>query len=677
MTCEDFEHTNVVTKTAKRLAWFFVIFLNIYFVYFSVLRGITRSVSWQRDYVLACVFQLLVEVFLYETVECLWIHYTIPKLVAHEVAVTMNTVKHSVDMAFLKENEILHLDSPKHFFVSRQLADAYPHLFESSVVRAFHNHFPPGNLDLKMCATENRKGRKERKRVFPSTEWELEVNVSANELTKKESLFLSFVRRFNVSALIFLFLQTIGTVPIRLQQLVIHTIQPILFSFVIILFLIIEKHPVAALIPMAVVVYEALVYANKTHNQDKKPISAINDTEKINRIREMLKDKRREVLSMSDDVIDSPPDQLEDYDDNDDDVIEGFSAFVQSTNVNVHPQYSSMKRHGSNRRGFARQQTAEELIQEMADSDDDDFVPMSGSKGDSGSKFLRPGIRVGFNGFHRQQTAEELIREMADSDSEVDVPMELDNDNDSNSNIDDLPLGALDSNLIRLEGNVTKLEQELERMCLDTHFMTHDDFNSYVAATAFASSYRRTKGVVDLRSKWQRWWDDYRMLYSELILPYRNNRGYEISISEIRNARQLQERKSLKKIPIRVIHKMALLQLAEHERFTYTQQLLQRRGGHEALAKQSRDVMENLNAVSQPKPMWGDGRESLHRSMSWNPEANPNRKLNSPIKPWEHKKDGSDEIRVADAVHESEKKESEIMKKYLKLQSRTQSDVIS
>jgi hypothetical protein len=108
MTQEDFKHSIVVTKTAKRLAWIMVIFLNIYFVYFSVLRGITRSVSWQYDYLMACIFQLIVEIVIYETGECLWIHFTIPKLVSEDIATTMNTVKHAIHPLSISERKSLH-----------------------------------------------------------------------------------------------------------------------------------------------------------------------------------------------------------------------------------------------------------------------------------------------------------------------------------------------------------------------------------------------------------------------------------------------------------------------------------------------------------------------------------------------------------------------------------------
>ena len=288
MTSEDFEHSMVVTKTAKRLAWLMVIVINLYFVYFTVLRGITRSTSWQTDYMLACIFQLFVEVLVYETGECLWIHFTIPKLVSEEVATTMNTVKHAINIAFMQKQTPTVLNSPKYFFISRQLAEEFPHLFESSVVLAFHSYFPPSDLDTTTAVQNDSDADVEDSSsidVGSVPSWNtLVTDLDGQKIRrhKKRTILMTFVQRFNMSVLVLSILQHLGTVPIRFQQVIIHTLQPILFSFVIILFFYLLKYPMMSLLPMGFILYEAVMYAYRKNDRRKK-VSAINDVEKHSR----------------------------------------------------------------------------------------------------------------------------------------------------------------------------------------------------------------------------------------------------------------------------------------------------------------------------------------------------------------------------------------------------------
>ena len=552
--------------------------------------------------------------FLYETVECLWIHYTIPKLVSGEVAMAMKTVRHTVNMAFKNEHDLLCLDSPKYFFASRQLADAFPQLLESSVVRAFHNHFPPSNLDLHMWPVENRDKKREKKKVFPCTEWDLEDEAPVKESRKRGSRLLNFVRRFNVSALAFLVLRAIGTVSIRFQQLVIHTIQPILFSFMIILFLIIEEYPVIALIPMAIIVYEALVYANMDQAEDKKAVAAINDTEKLDYIRSVLKEKEKErdALIMRNDIShEAAVQHVQHVDiDNDDENYE-LTKLDQASNTLVHSAMDSLS--SGMHHGYTKQQTMEEFIQEMAESEDINSTPPS-EKIEDVSMSQPLGRRVGIKS---QLTADELIRELVHVDGDFDLPKA---GHGSGSDVDDLLLADVDDKLFRLESNVAKLERNVRRMCLDTCFMARDDFLlaegndkeaviSSQVSTAFASGCRRANPFSDRRTKWQRWWDDYRLFESDLILPYRNNSGYKVHVNEIQNVRALFEGKRSKIIPTMLAHQMALLQEAEHNQFTYTEQLLREQGGAEKLAKHCR-VLSRKNTSTQVR-MGGDGSSQV------------------------------------------------------------------
>ena len=264
-----------VTPTAKRLAWLAVIAINAFFVYFSILRGSTRSTSWQIHYLWACCCQLLVEILIYETVECVWIHFTIPSLVREEVATAVETVKHATNLAFQKEEKIsMLLDSPKHFFVSRQLAEEFPNLFESAIVMAFQSYFPPSDLDT--ISTLQAKENDENSRGLMNNE----VRVRQK---KKNNVLMSFLQRYNLSVVLVALLQHLGTVSIRIQQVIIHTLQPILFACIVIFSLYLFKYPMMALVPLSLLLYEAISYAHRSKYESHKPIPAIIDSTKYRR----------------------------------------------------------------------------------------------------------------------------------------------------------------------------------------------------------------------------------------------------------------------------------------------------------------------------------------------------------------------------------------------------------
>ena len=122
-----------------------------------------RTKDWQRNYLIACLSQICMEIAVYQTVECLWIYFAVPKLISGDVDATMATVHQSINIAFQKAQRVetegeedeeerqgkaLAFNSSAHFFASRDVAGLFPSLFESSVVLAFHSFFPPSGLDL-------------------------------------------------------------------------------------------------------------------------------------------------------------------------------------------------------------------------------------------------------------------------------------------------------------------------------------------------------------------------------------------------------------------------------------------------------------------------------------------------------------------------------------------------
>jgi hypothetical protein len=264
MTDEAFTHSMVVTKTSKRIAWVGVVAINAFFVFFTVLRGITSSVRWQQTFLVGAILQMIIEIFVFLTMECLWIHYTIPRLVDEEVEATMATVNETINLAFDNEERHGIFNSPEYFFTSRKLAERYPNSFESSIVLAFQSYFPPCDLDLIYHVTPTGGKVDETERSLPRT----------------------FMHRFSVSALITAALQHLGTIPIRLQQVILHTLQPIMLSFIVLLYFFVKRNPFILLALLGLLVYELLAYVWKSRTE-KKILPMINDAKHNTRMMEI------------------------------------------------------------------------------------------------------------------------------------------------------------------------------------------------------------------------------------------------------------------------------------------------------------------------------------------------------------------------------------------------------
>ena len=264
MVDEDFKHSIVVTRFSKGMAWAAVVLINVFFVFFTVVRGMTSSVKWQQTFLVGAILQMLIEIFVFETVECLWIHLTIPRLVRQDVSAAISTVNEAINLAFENTAYAGPLDTPKYFFVSRKLAEMFPSSFESSVVLSFQSYFPPSDLDLVHDASSGAP------------------NVTIQHENRGVQTFL---RRFNLSIVVMTLLRALGTVPIRVQQVVLHTLQPIILSFVVLLVLYIQRHPILILIPLSLLVYEgvAQIWKNKLKT---KVVPVINDARRNSRFME-------------------------------------------------------------------------------------------------------------------------------------------------------------------------------------------------------------------------------------------------------------------------------------------------------------------------------------------------------------------------------------------------------
>jgi hypothetical protein len=216
-TGEEFRHSRVVSKFGKAVCWLIVVVLNCFFVYFAVLRSNQRGGEWQRGYAFACLIQFLVEVFMFETMECVIVHYVIPSSASADIHNVIFTLKCTVDnlcRSALRDQRYF-FDAPEYFFVSRAIAKRFPELIESVIVRSYV-YYLPGEV---------------------GKQW----RSSARHANRSKS---SFLRNWSVIATATAVLQYLGSGPPVLQRMFIHSIQPITFSAVLVIGMILYRSPI-------------------------------------------------------------------------------------------------------------------------------------------------------------------------------------------------------------------------------------------------------------------------------------------------------------------------------------------------------------------------------------------------------------------------------------------------
>jgi hypothetical protein len=221
----------VVSNAAKGLAWVCVALLNLFFVYFSVIRGLQRGLDWQRLYAIACAIQFIAEVLLYETSECAMVNYFIPDLVTAEVqAVTfaIHQAIQSVCQSTAEENMPI-LDAPRYLFLSVKIAERFPELLESVIVRSYHS-YSPGELSRK---------------------WKVSHGVSVGSTRDSGSR----VRRVTFTGLLVAALQSLGSTSMSVQRFFIHAIQPAMMAGVVATVGALLTHPLYFLIALPAVAY--------------------------------------------------------------------------------------------------------------------------------------------------------------------------------------------------------------------------------------------------------------------------------------------------------------------------------------------------------------------------------------------------------------------------------------
>jgi len=231
---EDFTFATVVTRFVKGCLISCVLLMNMFFIYFTLLRSFERGLHFQRGFIGACVIQFVIEILLFQTIECAFVNFVVPNLIADQVRGVVRAVRQSLAVVFSKGDEtsdgegivtnvvsrLSVLDATQYLFVATAIAKAFPDLIESHIVSAYHTYLP-GEL-AKKWHTHNVHST-------ASYYYDSFVNYHAQPSHHTTSSLLTAVK-FGLFNLIFGAMLFVGASPMAVQKAIIRLVQPIAAS---------------------------------------------------------------------------------------------------------------------------------------------------------------------------------------------------------------------------------------------------------------------------------------------------------------------------------------------------------------------------------------------------------------------------------------------------------------
>lgn len=144
---DDFERVIMVNKFLKLLLVVLIMLINILFIYFSIHIGLTKGLHWQTDYVRAWIAQCVLDGLLFETLFILWMQCALPYCIKQQVQKAYGVLQRNLQQLYDDANShamggLVCCNAPEYLFVSHRMANVFPDLLESSIVRCYSSPLP-------------------------------------------------------------------------------------------------------------------------------------------------------------------------------------------------------------------------------------------------------------------------------------------------------------------------------------------------------------------------------------------------------------------------------------------------------------------------------------------------------------------------------------------------------
>jgi hypothetical protein len=207
---EEFGRSGTVMLTSKYAAAALLVSVNAFFIYFILLKGLQKGQAWQLQYLVCALIQVVIDVLVFETTECVWLNFLVPRTVDTEVvtaAATLTTLaERIVNPAEKSTKNPYFLNAAAQLFISVKVAKSQTHLSESLIVGSYSSPLPG-----EVCKSWPH---------YQAVEEQREVAVTRSVFPR------SFLRGLTLAV------QVCLTIPYLYQRILLRFIQPVIFSMI-------------------------------------------------------------------------------------------------------------------------------------------------------------------------------------------------------------------------------------------------------------------------------------------------------------------------------------------------------------------------------------------------------------------------------------------------------------
>ena len=247
---EDFKEEKVIRWAWKGTSGIILLLLNILFPYYTMLYGSLRGMAWQWAFLSTCVAQVFIEIFINETLECLWLNYFVPLLATSEVndahQVLIDLVD-KVDQPYLEAREFV-LDASEFHFVSKRVGKAFPSLLESSIIELYKTCLP------------GKSGK-----LWHESNFQRFVDRATTAVATGESSTVRYL--FMLVFFVLSLMEYCATTPYLLQRMTVRFLQPILVAGIILLFYLVIDSPVSiSIFIVAIAAFIIFIFRRRLNN---------------------------------------------------------------------------------------------------------------------------------------------------------------------------------------------------------------------------------------------------------------------------------------------------------------------------------------------------------------------------------------------------------------------------